>query len=147
MVRRPGPGRRPPRAVPDRDEAFDVVPVRWWSSLNGVERLDELDALRGLAALTVVGQHCLMVSPWIGGGAPPGALPPAWVGFAGLPPLAALWSGQEAVTLFFVLSGFVLALPFQRGAVSVPAWCAPPGDPDLPAVPRRRSRRASCSGS
>ncbi|MET4097115.1 acyltransferase [Arthrobacter sp. UYCu712] len=38
--------------------------------------------------------------------------PPADVG--GLPPLHVLWNGTPAVHVFFVLSGFVLVLPFTR---------------------------------
>ena len=80
--------------------------------------------MRGMAAVTVVAQHCLLVSPWIGGGMTADASRPLWVAIAEAPPFSALWSGSEAVTLFFVLSGFVLALPFFRGPVSLPGWLA-----------------------
>lgn len=64
-----------------------------------VSRYDTLDALRGLAAFSVVVHHGAMVLPW----APV---------LAGTPMLA----GHEAVIFFFVLSGFVLSLAFQPGA-------------------------------
>jgi peptidoglycan/LPS O-acetylase OafA/YrhL len=59
-------------------------------------RIKGLDALRGLAALTVVAWHYLAVLKPI----------PAW-----LYPLRGLWAGPLAVEVFFVLSGLVLALP------------------------------------
>ena len=74
---------------------------------------------RGLAAFAVVIYHCLMVfprlAPTLGGAGIPFHAPDG----GGLPvllltasPPSLLWSGREAVLLFFVLSGFVLALPF-----------------------------------
>lgn len=62
---------------------------------SGTVRIRGLDALRGLAALSVVGWHFLAVLPAI----------PIW-----LLPLKALWAGPQAVGVFFVLSGFVLSL-------------------------------------
>jgi peptidoglycan/LPS O-acetylase OafA/YrhL len=64
------------------------------------QRFVELDALRGVAACTVVLHHLAQAysfeSPWY------------------LRPLVA---GHEAVILFFTLSGFVLSLPFwNRGS-------------------------------
>ena len=65
---------------------------------SGVQRLAELDALRGIAALSVVFWHffcatCTFPSVW----------PIYWVS-----------RGDGAVVLFFLLSGFVLSLPFLR---------------------------------
>lgn len=70
-------------------------------------RFDELDALRGIAALIVVCGHALRSSP-------------AWGESALLrtldrTPLHLFVAGREAVILFFVLSGFVLSLPFWNG--------------------------------
>jgi peptidoglycan/LPS O-acetylase OafA/YrhL len=65
------------------------------------KRYEELDALRGLAAMSVVFLHYYLVShsgphnPWIEYG-----------------PFRLLIAGGEAVVLFFVLSGLVLSLPF-----------------------------------
>ena len=74
-------------------------------------RIIELDALRGLAAVTVVVGHSLVVFP---------NFDRATRGIAGLDlvntvkysPLAIVQSGEAAVILFFVLSAFVLALPY-----------------------------------
>ena len=81
-------------------------------------RITTLDSLRGLAALTVLFSHCyevypeelrfsvklLDISAW--------AQPWVWFRYT---PLRLLTDGQPAVMFFFVLSGFVLALPFLRG--------------------------------
>ncbi|NHO32167.1 acyltransferase family protein [Acetobacter fallax] len=75
-----------------------------------------LDSLRGIAALTVVANHMLIMSDqgnriWWHGAQP--------TGIAGVllfrTPLAVLFQGVNAVYLFFVLSGFVLSLPWVRG--------------------------------
>ncbi|HEY9721573.1 MAG TPA: acyltransferase [Oscillatoriaceae cyanobacterium] len=67
-------------------------------------RYEALDSLRGLAALVVWGYHLTIL------------------------PHSSFWDytpfacGLEAVRLFFVLSGFVLALPFLDGPVSAPGF-------------------------
>jgi peptidoglycan/LPS O-acetylase OafA/YrhL len=63
------------------------------------DRIGHLDSLRGLAALTVLSQHALMLLPDHGG----------WLW------RAPFYNGREAVILFFVLSGFVLYLPWAEG--------------------------------
>jgi peptidoglycan/LPS O-acetylase OafA/YrhL len=65
------------------------------------QRYVELDSLRGLAATTVVLSHLAVV------------LPNLYVleKFKNTP-FQILWAGHEAVILFFLLSGFVLSLPF-----------------------------------
>ena len=68
-------------------------------------RYAELDSLRGLAALTVFFSHFVM-------GNNVQHLPGMDVYIAS--PLHILWDGGAAVTFFFVLSGFVLSLPFAR---------------------------------
>ena len=68
-------------------------------------RLEQLDFLRGLAALTVVFGHfmaTLPATPWW-------AVPFEWG------PLHIVTAGHQAVVFFFVLSGFVLSLPFLAG--------------------------------
>jgi len=72
----------------------------------------ELDSLRGLAALTVMIHHILLVLPVF-------ALPylapmPFIVRLIRFSPLGVIMAGREAVIFFFVLSGFVLALPFLK---------------------------------
>jgi peptidoglycan/LPS O-acetylase OafA/YrhL len=84
----------------------NIVITRQYSRPQGIYRMNEispsrgryfpqLDALRGIAALMVVINHFLLVSPlW-------------WVPRS---PLRVLALGHEAVILFFILSGFVLTL-------------------------------------
>lgn len=68
-------------------------------------RYNQLDSLRGIAALTVVAEHCMnnlgqhSVKNW----------------FSHFSPLHVLISGHQAVILFFLLSGFVLSLPYYQG--------------------------------
>jgi peptidoglycan/LPS O-acetylase OafA/YrhL len=74
------------------------------------QRLISLDALRGLAALVVVFAHCYETLPegqrWITDHSSP------WDKVT-----RPFHNGQAAVALFFVLSGYVLALPFLQGQV------------------------------
>ncbi|WDL95322.1 acyltransferase family protein [Alicyclobacillus sp. ALC3] len=71
--------------------------------LESRPRLEELDSIRGIAALTVVFYHCATV---VGGGA---------LGVYLLrSPFAILIAGRSAVIMFFMLSGFVLSLPYHR---------------------------------
>jgi peptidoglycan/LPS O-acetylase OafA/YrhL len=80
-------------------------------------RVAALDGLRGVAALVVAVHHALVASSsvlagvYIGGD--PSGVARAFVDT----PLWLLWGGREAVFVFFVLSGFVLALPHVRGKV------------------------------
>jgi peptidoglycan/LPS O-acetylase OafA/YrhL len=77
-------------------------------------RFHTLDSLRGVAALQVVIAHCLVAVPSL-----------SWLVFEGdnkkgfgwgllfnHSPLSILWSDSAAVKVFFVLSGFVLSLPY-----------------------------------
>lgn len=66
------------------------------------QRYHELDSLRGLAALTVVFHH--FRSMW------GGAVQARWLNI-----FSPFTAGREAVMLFFLLSGFVLATPYLRG--------------------------------
>jgi peptidoglycan/LPS O-acetylase OafA/YrhL len=79
-------------------------------------RLEELDSLRGAAALVVVFHHTLMVLPrfsdFTAGRTRPHGLGEMLMFQT---PLALLWAGHAAVLLFFTLSGFVLALPWLNG--------------------------------
>lgn len=84
-------------------------------------RVRSLDGVRGIAALIVVFHHAIQLHPTFAhvqaaesaGDAPA----PVWA--LTHTPLHVLWAGEEAVLIFFVLSGFVLALPATRGPI---AW-------------------------
>lgn len=78
---------------------------------RGAERFVELDSLRGLAALSVVFAHFLQLFPATGTYPRIHAIGEA----ARQTPLFITFAGHEAVILFFMLSGFVLSLPFLRG--------------------------------
>ena len=71
------------------------------STSSGSPRYSELDGLRGLAAFSVLLLHATLTLP-------SGAV----VAVLRTPPLSVFSDGLAAVDLFFVLSGFVLALPF-----------------------------------
>ncbi len=82
------------------------------------QRLHTLDAVRGLAALVVVIHHCFLLQPAFSD-----YFLSNWQTQAATPfqrllfdtPARLIWAGYEAVTLFFVLSGLVLALPWIEG--------------------------------
>lgn len=103
-------------------------------------RYIQLDGLRGMCALVVVLHHCFLVSPLLAETARDPALGTSvlWAWLALFTPLHLIWAGQEAVFLFFILSGFVLTLPFDRRTpafwrvyfpkrlvrIYLPAWCS-----------------------
>ena len=71
---------------------------------SGGVRYTELDSLRGVAALTVIFYHFRLM--WFGYG--------PWHN-AWLTVFSPVSAGHEAVMLFFLLSGFVLSVPYLRG--------------------------------
>ena len=71
------------------------------------QRISYLDGLRGLAAMSVVGFHYASAYAL-----PPGPLATILLSS----PLSILIEGRAAVSFFFVLSGFVLALKYFRAA-------------------------------
>ncbi len=78
-------------------------------------RFGSLDAVRGVAAVVVVLHHCLLTMPafsdhFFHDGRPSAGNTAEWLLFD--TPARILWAGYEAVILFYVLSGFVLALPW-----------------------------------
>jgi peptidoglycan/LPS O-acetylase OafA/YrhL len=80
-------------------------------------RFDSLDSVRGIASVAVVFNHCLNVFPQVGGASlgQSESQPGPVVEFLLWSPLSLVWHGKGAVAIFFVLSGFVLALPWLRG--------------------------------
>ena len=72
-----------------------------------VGRLPTLDSMRGLAAISVLFWHCALIFPAIGI-----KNESIFIRCVKYTPLHIFWCGYEAVIFFFVLSGFVLALPF-----------------------------------
>ncbi len=79
-------------------------------------RLASLDGLRGVAALVVLAHHLLLLVPDFAASYSPSKheaiSATAWV--LSYTPLQIVWTGTEAVLLFFVLSGFVLTLPVAK---------------------------------
>ena len=88
------------------------LPARRPDGSASPSRITSLDGLRGAAALVVVIYHVFLVQPSLAAphldpNAPLGAV--EWL--ATFTPLHLMWAGPEAVFVFFVLSGLVLALP------------------------------------
>lgn len=109
-------------------------------------RLTSLDGLRGLAALVVLAHHALLTMS--GFSSVYWAEPfPSWVTPFAYTPLHALWAGQEAVLVFFVLSGAVLMVPgCPRSPTGVA--CVLPQPPRPALCPRLlRGRRRPCPRS
>ena len=86
--------------------------------LSKIGRIDSLDSVRGIAAFIVVIHHCFLTravysdfffSNWKTHAT--GLV--SWIFL--YTPARIAWSGYEAVTLFYVLSGLVLALPWIEG--------------------------------
>ncbi|WP_025690107.1 acyltransferase family protein [Paenibacillus zanthoxyli] len=71
-------------------------------------RYHQLDSLRGLAALTVVVHHFAFIFTGL-----------LWLDALNYTPLRIFKAGHEAVIFFFVLSGFVLSLPFYSDGKKV----------------------------
>jgi peptidoglycan/LPS O-acetylase OafA/YrhL len=78
-------------------------------------RFENLDGLRGIAAVMVVVYHGILVFPQFGNPVLTGSSAGSW-GWFEYSPLRVVLSGTEAVMVFFVLSGFVLTLPVLRAA-------------------------------
>lgn len=85
-------------------------------------RIHSLDGVRGIASLTVIFHHSLLVLPLFSAvyeGTPVSPL----IFLFGFSPLHIFWAGQEAVIVFFVLSGYVLSMQFWSDrSVNYPAF-------------------------
>lgn len=80
--------------------------------MSNNNRIESLDSLRGLASLAVVIHHTLLVLPLFFLANDHNKIDNILVNVLSNTPLHMIWGGHEAVMLFFILSGFVLALPF-----------------------------------
>ena len=74
-----------------------TAPVR----VKQTKRIESLDSIRGLAALAVLLGHSIGVLAW-----------PMKLTWISLPVINIFFDGLSAVTMFFVLSGFVLSRPY-----------------------------------
>jgi peptidoglycan/LPS O-acetylase OafA/YrhL len=90
-----------------------VVARRAEAPAKPTQRLTALDGLRGIAALVVVVHHASLTWPALYAQyrGPNHASKTFWLAYS---PLHLLWAGREAVTVFFILSGFVLVLPYLK---------------------------------
>jgi peptidoglycan/LPS O-acetylase OafA/YrhL len=68
-------------------------------------RIEQLDSIRGLASIIVVFHHLFLVFPMM-----PFLLR--------ISPMKVIVNGHASVIMFFVLSGFVLSLPFLKGSTT-----------------------------
>ncbi len=98
--------------------ARDILIERGGTGHGEPSRLVVLDCIRGIAALVVVVHHCLLTQPafsdfFFSNWRTEAGSTLEWVMFH--TPLRIVWDGYEAVTLFYVLSGLVLALPWIEG--------------------------------
>jgi peptidoglycan/LPS O-acetylase OafA/YrhL len=93
-------------------------------SLEQKSRLDTLDSLRGLATLQVVAAHCLVALPALAWMVyeDAGVKKDGLAFFLAYSPFHIFWSATAAVLLFFVLSGFVLSLPWFENRKAAPSY-------------------------
>lgn len=76
------------------------------------DRIDQLDSIRGLAALFVLFSHILLIFPIIA----EDIKSSGWLTLIlKNTPFHLFWGGHQAVLIFFILSGFVLSLAFING--------------------------------
>ncbi|MCB4824228.1 acyltransferase family protein [Roseicella aerolata] len=134
----PGVNRTKPASLDGRQEDVSILGKHAEASqaADHAVRIHALDSLRGVAAFSVMIYHCLLVWPslyeTLGGKGVPffrTEQDPLAIGLLTVTPPSLLWSGREAVILFFVLSGYVLAQGFLRSP-----------QPYLPFVTRRACR-------
>lgn len=78
-------------------------------------RIESLDSLRWIASMIVVIFHCLLSFNLFYDAYYTHEFNNKFIEFLTTSPLHTVWAGNEAVLLFFVLSGFVLSIPFFNG--------------------------------
>jgi peptidoglycan/LPS O-acetylase OafA/YrhL len=86
------------------------------ASVAAGQRIGQLDSLRGVAALTVVIGHFTNIFPQKFAGTN------FWWNLVTSTPLSCVMAGHQAVIFFFVLSGFVLSIPFYQRSVPYTPW-------------------------
>jgi len=101
-------------------QPISIAPSEALNGPTSQRRLLYLDSMRGLAALVVIFYHMTLVLPrysWklTERGVPIWDMESIHMTVLTLSPLGFLFDGRAAVLLFFVLSGFVLAMPFLNG--------------------------------
>lgn len=74
-----------------------------------MKRLEQLDSLRGAAAVIVIICHLTNLTVWVN----------PKMKMLQFAPFRFLWEGRGSVIVFFILSGFVLSLPFYKENNSV----------------------------
>lgn len=87
----------------------------------GAGRRRELDGLRGVAALVVVVHHLALLDPALASAVLGQDVAVGWRAVITYSPLHVVWAGTEAVSVFFVLSGYVLVRPYLHGRRMEPA--------------------------
>jgi peptidoglycan/LPS O-acetylase OafA/YrhL len=105
----PGPPNTISNMNPRRKEWLEP----WHVNPSGSKTYDFIDGLRGIAILLVVGCHLIYYNPNAGRST-------RFIGeiFA---------AGAHGVTVFFVLSGFLISWPFWKSKVKGNSWVVPPG--------------------
>jgi peptidoglycan/LPS O-acetylase OafA/YrhL len=80
-------------------------------------RIHSMDSLRGIASFQVLLHHVLGVTVLFYGVSPDSINPhfSFLMNLITYSPLHILWAGPEAVIFFFVMSGFVLSIPYYKG--------------------------------
>ncbi|MEK5396031.1 acyltransferase family protein [Paenibacillus sp. FSL K6-2859] len=78
-------------------------------------RIEYLDSLRGISAMSVVIFHCMISFKIFHSANYSNVYESDIIKFITESPLKLLWAGTEPVLLFFVLSGFVLSISFYEG--------------------------------
>ncbi len=85
-------------------------------------RIHSLDSIRGVSSVIVVIFHCVISFPLFYNAYNYQEFKNGFVEVLTNSPLHTFWAGPEAVLVFFVLSGFVLSLPFLKDGKDGPTY-------------------------